>query len=188
MGDLEIVRWPVETLERPRRGVDERLALAAPGLRRRLIRRAMKDPAGSELRRKLLTRGVRLAVAANNRRDYDSMLVGYHPDVELIPPAPDESAMGFEPVYRGHDGVRRFLDTWKSGFGEHRYETREVADAGGAHFALRFGLAATFAGSRTEVKSELGSVNSFEDGLLIRQEHFRTWEETLDALRRAAGG
>jgi hypothetical protein len=147
MGDVEIVRWPVETLERRRRGVDERLALAAQGL-----------------------------------------LVSHHPDVELIPPAPDESAMGFEPVYHGHDGVRRFLDAWKSGFGRHRYETREIADAGGARFALRFGLAATFADSRTEVQSELGSVNTFEDGLLVRQEHFRTWEETLDALRRAAGG
>src|SRR5688572_33207525 len=119
MTDVEIVRWPVEPLERSRRGLDERLALLAPKLRQRLARRAMDEPAGSELRRKLLTRGVRISAAANNRSDYDSMLVSYHPDVELIPPAPDETAMGFDPVYHGHDGVRRFLDAWKSGFGDH---------------------------------------------------------------------
>ena len=185
MSEIRIVRWEVEPLERSRRGLDERLALLAPGLRQRMARRAMDEPAGSELRRKLLTRGVRLSAAANNRRDYDSMLVSYHPDVELIPPAPDESAMGFEPVYHGHDGVRRFLDAWKSGFGDHHYEMREIADAGGRHFAVRFGLRARIGDSQTEVTSELGNVNTIDDGLLIRQEHFRTWQETLDALRRA---
>ena len=147
----------------------------------------MAEPAGSELRRKLLTRGVRLSGAANNRGDYDSMLVSYHPEVELIPPAPDESAM-FDPVYHGHEGVRRFIDAWKSGFSDHHYEMREIADAGGRHFALRFGMRARIADSQTEVTSELGSVNTFDDGLLVRQEHFRTWAETLEALRRAAGG
>jgi SnoaL-like domain len=186
MSEVEIVRWEVEPLDRSRRGVDERLALLAPGLRRRVTRRAMNEPAGSTFRRKLLTRAVRVAGAANNRRDYDSMLVSYHPDVELIPPAPEESV--FEPVYRGHEGVRRFLDAWKSGFGEHRYEVREIADAGGSHFALRFGLIAKIARSDTEVTGELGSVNEFDDGLLVRQEHFPTWQETLDALRRVAGG
>ena len=185
MTDVEIVRWPVEPLERSRRGIDERLALLAPKLRQRVARRAMGEPAGSELRRKLLTRGVRLSAAANNRRDYDSMLVSYHPDVELIPPAPDESAMGFEPVYHGHEGVRRFLEAWKSGFGDHHYEMREIADAGGRHFAVRFGLRARIGESQTEVTSELGNVNTIDDGLLTRQEHFRTWRETLDALRRA---
>jgi hypothetical protein len=186
MSEVEIVRWVVEPLERSRRGVDERLALLAPGLRRRVMRRAMNEPAGSTFRRKLLTRGVRVAGAANNRRDYDSMLVSYHPDVELIPPVPEESV--FEPVYRGHEGVRRFIEAWKSGFGEHRYEMREIADAGGGHFAVRFGLEGTFAGSDTAITSELGNVNTLEDGLLVRQEHFPTWQETLDALRRAAGG
>lgn len=185
MSEIRIVRWEVEPLERSRRGLDERLALLAPGLRRRMARRAMDQPAGSELRRRLLTRGVRLSAAANNRGDYDSMLVSYHPDVELIPPAPDESAMGFDPVYHGHTGVRRFLEAWKSGFGAHRYEMREIADAGGRHFAIRFGLRATIADSSTEVTGELGNVNTIEDGLLIRQEHFRSWPETLDALRRA---
>jgi hypothetical protein len=186
MGVPEIVRWAVEPLERSRRGLDERLVILAPWLRRRLFVRAMREPAGSDLRRRLLTRGVRVAIAANNRGDYDSMLVAYHPDVELIPPEAGDSAIGLEPVYRGHDGVRRFFETWKSGFGEHRYDVREVADAGGGHFAIRFGLAGTIGDSSTEVVSELGNVNSVENGLLVRQQNFRTWQDTLDALRRTS--
>jgi SnoaL-like protein len=188
MGETNIIPWEVEPLERSRRGVDEWLALATPWLRRRLVLRAMRRPPGSDLRRKLLTRGVRVAAAANNRDDYDSMLVAYHPDVELVPPESGESAIGLDPLYRGHDGVRRFFETWKSGFGQHRYEVREVADAGGRHFAVRFGLAGTIGDSATEIVSELANVNTLEHGLVVRQENFRSWETALDALRRASNG
>jgi SnoaL-like domain len=186
MNDAHIVRWEVEPLERSRRGIDEWLALAAPWLRRRLVSRAMERPAGSDLRRKLLTRGVRVAAAANNRDDYNSMLVAYHPDVELVPPEGGESAIGLDRLYRGHEGVRRFFETWKSGFGRHRYEVREVADAGGRHFAVRFGLAGTIGDSDTEIVSELANVNTLKHGLVVKQENFRSWEAALDALRRAS--
>ena len=58
------------------------------------------------------------------------VLVSYHPDVEVIPPAAESSALGLDPVYRGHEGVRRFFRPWKAGFGSHRYELHEIADAG----------------------------------------------------------
>ena len=189
MDDVRIVCWEVEPLDRPHRGLDERVALAAPVLRRRLVLRMMREPAGSARRRKLLTRALRSGTAANNRNDYDSMLAGYHPDVELTPPAVETSLLGLEPVYRGHAGVRNFFETWKSGFGDHRYELREIADAGGPHVAARLGLSGTIGDSGSQVSWELGSVITLDgDGLAVRHENFRDWEETLEALRRAASG
>jgi hypothetical protein len=180
--DVVIVRWTIEPLERSRRGLDERIALALPWFPRRVSMFAARQPAGSPVRRAVLTRAVRVAVAANNRRDYASMLANYHPEVALIPPNKGESALGFDPVYRGHEGVRRFFEQWKSGFGRHRYEAREIADAGGGRFALRFGLSGTIGDTDTDVQEEYGNVNTLEAGLLIRQDNFYEWREALSEL------
>jgi ketosteroid isomerase-like protein len=56
----------------------------------------------SEESRDLITRGV----AAFNRRDLDGMLATLHPDVELVP----LRAVLEGTVYRGHEGLRRWLD------------------------------------------------------------------------------
>jgi hypothetical protein len=133
---------------------------------------ATRRPAGSWLRRSLLTRAVRVATAANNRGDYEAMLANFHPEVELIPPSKGQSVLGFDPVYRGHEGVRRFFQQWKSGFGRHVYEAREIADAGGSRFALRIGLSGTIGDSDTDVHDEYANVNTLEAGLLIRQDNF----------------
>jgi SnoaL-like domain len=187
MHDVELVRWKIGPLERSRRGLDERIALAAPWLSRRVSMLAGRQAAGSRLRRSLLTRAVRVATAANNRRDYESMLANFHAEVELIPPSKGESMLGFDPVYRGHEGVRRFFEQWKSGFGRHTYEAREIADAGGDRFAIRFGLSGTVGETETEVQEEYANVNTLEAGLLIRQENFYEWRDALDALAEAHG-
>jgi SnoaL-like domain len=110
------------------------------------------------------------------------MLAIYHPEVELIPPSKGESILGFDPVYRGHQGVRRFFEQWKSGFGRHRYDAREIADAGGDRFAIRFGLSGTIGETEAEVQEEYANVNTLEGGLLIRQENFYEWRGALAAL------
>jgi hypothetical protein len=177
-----VVRWKIEPLDRSRRGLDERIALAAPWLSRRLSMLATRQPLGSRLRRTLLTRAVQVTVAANNRGDYEAMLATYHPEVELIPPGKGQSGLGFDPVYRGHGGVRRFLEQWKSGFARHTYDPREIADAGGGRFAIRFGLSGTIRGTETEAQEEYANVNTLEAGLLVRQENFYDWRDALAAL------
>jgi hypothetical protein len=184
--DAEIVRWVIGPLERSRRGLDERIALAVPWFSRRLSRLAARQPAGSRLRRALLTRAVQVGVAANNRGDYEAMLANYHPEVELIPPSKGQSMLGFDPVYRGHEGVRRFFEQWKSGFGRHTYEAQEIADAGGDRFAIRFGLSGTIGDTEAEVHEEYGNVNTLEGGLLVRQENFYEWRDALSALTEKA--
>jgi ketosteroid isomerase-like protein len=172
----------VEPLERSRRGLDERLALAAPWLGRRMLRRLEREPAGSSLRRSVLTRALRVSFAANNRRDYVAMASSFHPDIEFVPPGRGESGLDFDPVYRGPDGVQRFVEQWKSGFGEFRYEPREIADAGGRRFAARIGLIGTVGESGAEVADEYGSVYTSEDGLLRRIVNHFDWEDALADL------
>lgn len=87
VGDRQPVRWQVKPLERTRRGLDERIRLAAPKLNRQLSALLLQRlRGGSWLRRAALTRAVRVGFAANNRGDYDSLEVIYHPEVEIYPP------------------------------------------------------------------------------------------------------
>jgi ketosteroid isomerase-like protein len=179
--EADLVRWEVDPLERQRRGVDDRIAIGFPGLSRRLRARTAGLPAGSRLRRAALTRAVRTGYAATNRDDYAVVRSALHPEVELVPPNRDEPALGFDPVYHGPEGVERFIRQWKSGFNGFRYEPREVADAGGARFALRLGMIWPLPGG-TEVSDEYGVVFTLEDGLVRRQDSFRDWSDALAEL------
>jgi ketosteroid isomerase-like protein len=178
----EIIRWQIEPLDRGRRGLDERIALALPGLSRRLRAAAARLPAGSKRRRAALTRAVRVGYAATNRDDFEAMQAALHDDVEFVPPMRGRGGLGFDPVYRGPDGVTRFVREWKSGFSRFRYEPREIADAGGDRFAVRLDMIGTLRGADTEVHDEYGTVVTFKDGQVIRQENFQDWHSALDAL------
>jgi len=62
------------------------------------------------------------------------------------------AALDFEPVYRGHGGIRRMLERLNEGFASSRWEPREVIDAGGGNFVCRMvlvgvGLVTGLAGS-----------------------------------------
>ncbi len=165
----EIVRWEVEPLERSRRGLDDRLLMAAPWLRRVLTGFVLRRPPGSPLRRSLLTRNMRIVIAAINRGDYGSMSSLLHPDVELhMQPDNRERAPGLDPVYRNRTGYVRALDDWKEAFGAHRFELREIFDPG----QTRFG------GRMEEIARGLGS------GVEVRQPSFYVWEIEGAALRR----
>jgi ketosteroid isomerase-like protein len=190
VGEGNVVRWLVEPLDRPRRGVDERFALAVPWLSRLMAAVIERLPAGSRVRRAGLTRVVRTGWAATNRDDYEAMQASFHPDVEFIPPSRGEAGLGFDAVYRGPDAVTRFVRQWKSGFARFRYEPREIADPGGRSFAVRLGMIATMRDADTEVRDEYGTVIRLEGGRIIRQENFYDWDVALRVLtspRRSAG-
>src|SRR5687768_14480279 len=101
----EIARWNVDPLDRPGRGLDERLLMAAPWLRRLVTALVLRRPPGSALRQALVARNFLVAIAAINRGDYESMSSLLHPDVELymLPDNPAR-ATGLDPVYRDPAG------------------------------------------------------------------------------------
>ena len=178
----EIVRWETEPLVRPRRGLDERLRLWFPGLSAAMSRAAMRRAPGSRMRRAALTRAVRVGWAATNRDDYAGLRLAYADDAEFYPPSLGHDALGFDPVYRGPEGVERFTVLWKSGFERFVYEPREIADAGGDRFGVRLGMIATMPGSDVEIREEYGAVLTLRDGLVVRHDNFRDWDAALAAL------
>lgn len=186
MEESKLVRWEIEPLERNHRGLDERIAIALPSLARRMRAAATRLPAGSAIRRAALTRAARTGWAATNRDDYEAMRSALHPGVEFIPPMRGTGGLGFDAVYRGPDGVERFVREWKSGFSQFRYEPREIADAGGASFAVRLGMIGTLRDADGEVREEYGTVIVLQDGLVLRQENFRDWDSALAALAPGA--
>ena len=82
------VRIPVTPLRPPaseRRTLDERFFARLPGLYRLIAPLLTRVPVGSRRRRWLVTRLIRRAYAAGNRRDFEVILVGYHPEREYRP-------------------------------------------------------------------------------------------------------
>ena len=69
---------------------------------------------------------VRQIFEAFNREDIDLILSFTHPDFEVEVP-PDLSA---EPdTYRGHDGMRRYWETFKDAMDEIRFEAERLWDS-----------------------------------------------------------
>ena len=166
-----IARWEIEPLHRARRGVDERLVLALPWLGRGLVSATVRSPAGSRLRRAVLTYSIRTAVAANNRGDYPAMSALFAPDIELhlYPDEPDSRASDLDAVHCGPEGVLKMLEIWKAPFSEHRWDLRELVDPGGDRFGARTEVVGRGAGSGVEVRLAQFLALQFERGLLRRE-------------------
>jgi hypothetical protein len=71
---------------------------------------------------------VRAGLAALNRRDVDGMLATLHPDAELIP----LKAVLEGTVYRGHEGLRRWLSDMYEDWDDLRIDVEEVRGLAGA--------------------------------------------------------
>src|SRR5215212_1013398 len=72
---------------------------------------------------------VRRIYDALNRRDGETPFELYAEDIVWIS-SPSRAAVGLEPIYYGHEGVRRFWRDALSVFGEVSLELEEVTDAG----------------------------------------------------------
>jgi hypothetical protein len=180
----EIVRWKVEPLERSRRGLDERLLMAAPGLRR-LAARTLRRPPSSRLRRALITYIVQVGWAAVNRDDYEATSRFVHRDFEFHyqPEDRERASPDLEPVYRGPDGSVRAMRAWKEPFAEHRWEPREVFDSGGPRFGHRTEMVGRGLKSGVEVRQQEFHVFEVKDGALWRQWALATEDAMFRLLR-----
>lgn len=163
----EVAHWKVEPLVREQRGWDESLYIRIPGLARMAFARVMSLPAGSRLRRSLITRTITTGIAANNRGDYEAMSVAFHPQIVLR--ATEETRPpGLDLEHVGRDAYVALLQSWKEPFTDFRFETREIYDGGGAR-----------AGARLDAvgRGQLG-------GPEVRQIYFHAWEIESGYLRR----
>jgi ketosteroid isomerase-like protein len=120
---------------------------------------------------------VRRGFEAYARRDVDQFLSYLDPDFEL------HSAIvgGAEGrVYRGHDGVRRWLADSDESFEDLRIEPTEFRDLGDR--VLVFGrIRARGRESGLELDSPTGWVSTVRDGRLVKAEGFLSRAEALEA-------
>jgi ketosteroid isomerase-like protein len=121
---------------------------------------------------------VRAGFAALREQGVEGLMSLIHPEFEMTTP-PQFSA---EPdTYRGHDGVRRYFDSFYEAMDEIRFEPGEFREAAG-RVIVPVTLIARGRTTGIEVKQELVMVWTLRDGHAIRLEPFATLEEALAAV------
>jgi ketosteroid isomerase-like protein len=120
---------------------------------------------------------VRRIYEALNRGDMDAMLANLHPDVELVRTG---VFPGLDPVYRGHDGARRFWQDFRGPWESLSIAVHELRDCGERVLALftfeargRDGL---------ELRRQAAQVVTIRDGLTVRGENHGDWATALEAV------
>jgi ketosteroid isomerase-like protein len=117
---------------------------------------------------------VRRTLDAFNRDGVEATLQYLDPEVEWL--APPEWLE--QPVYHGHDGIRKVASTWTETFREYRLDADEFIDVGDQVVALVYqrGL---IEGSEDPVEQRIGYVWTVRGGKGVRvQVHF-SWEAAL---------
>ncbi|MGH2986195.1 MAG: nuclear transport factor 2 family protein [Solirubrobacterales bacterium] len=119
---------------------------------------------------------VRKFIAAYNRRDFDTAVEHFDPEIEWVLPARQRSDSG-----RGPDAAIRFFEDIDETMEELRLEPQEFIDAGD-RVATRLRHHGRGKGSGVEIDEELyHQVATFRDGRIVRMEYFGSWEEALAA-------
>jgi ketosteroid isomerase-like protein len=176
------VSLPSESAGR-RRTLDERLFVRFPGLYRLVAERVMRLPVRSRLRRLMLRWIAGRACAAANRRDFDVLLYGFDPAIELRLP---ESQMGgylppdLPEVHRGRDAYRRMWEGLIEAWPDLTLEPEEVIDFGEQLLAA-VRLRAHGRHSGIALDQMIFQFFTFSGGLVIRQKDFPGREQALQA-------
>jgi ketosteroid isomerase-like protein len=116
---------------------------------------------------------------ALNDRDLHAMLEIAHPEIEW---GTHPGFPGQEPVYRGHDGVRRWLDQALEPWATFEVEVEESLDAPEDEVVVVSRVRARGIESGVEVDMRTYDVLTVEDGKIRRR---RSYSARDDALRAA---
>lgn len=115
--NTQVVRQPIAVGAHPRRRLEERLSLRFPRILTFVARMVFRLPPRSRLRQALIRRGVQRGFEANNRGDFETTFMLYHPNVEAILRGP-YVGLGEEPMYRGREERVAFQRRWHAQWGE----------------------------------------------------------------------
>jgi ketosteroid isomerase-like protein len=166
---------------RRHRALDERIVVRFPALARWMAAAAARLPRHSRLRRAVLGRSIRQAFAAVNRRDFEFVLTGIHPQIVYHPreDEPDPSP------HVGRDAYERLTHGFVDSFSELTFEVLELIDAGDhviASTVLHAVLHGQESASGAGVSDTYVFVYKLRDGLVGEVWEYRTKEEALEAL------
>jgi SnoaL-like protein len=134
---------------------------------------------GSRARRWFLLRVSMIAWDANSRNRDDLVLPIWDRECEWHWD-PGFQSVGFDEVYRGHDGVRRSLNQINEMFTDRSFTVREILD-GGDTIVLRLDIAARGVRSGVPGETKLSAVARL-DPLIVDYYNFR---DDADAMREA---
>ena len=122
---------------------------------------------------------VRRAVDQFNARGVEGVIPFIHPDFEATTPP----NLASEPdTYRGHDGVRRWFDSFYEVMDEIRWDSHEFQGVGDL-VVIDFTLRARGKTTGLDFGQDAAMVWSFRDGKAKRIELFETMDEALAAAR-----
>ena len=145
----------------------------------RLIGRLMlRLPRGSRARRWFVLRISTIVWDATARTRYDLVLPIWDPECEWH--WDENFRLGFDAVYRGHEGVKRSLWAWNENWTEVAFTVREVLD-GGDTWLLRTTASGRGARSGVPVHLDASSVARL-DPLIVEWHNFG---DDADALLEA---
>jgi ketosteroid isomerase-like protein len=122
---------------------------------------------------------VRRSLDAYNGGDLNAFLACLHPDVLWEENHPVFGFVGLDPVYEGHEGVRRWWDATREPWTAVEAEIHEMTPAGDDTLVIRVTLHGTGAGSGVVVKLPFFHVFDFSGGRIARR---RLYPERLEAL------
>ena len=121
---------------------------------------------------------VRRVNAAINSGNMGRILALLHPEFETsvgpeLSPEPD--------AYRGHDGVRRYFDSFREAMDQIRFDPTGFREAGASVVvALRLSAKGRFTG--IPVEQHIGQVWTIHDGKAIHVESYASYREALEVV------
>jgi ketosteroid isomerase-like protein len=170
------VRIPLVPETRRHRSLEERIIVRFPAIARQVSAAWARLPRNSRLRRAILVHRVRQGFAALDRRDFDVLVTGLDPGVELHMGhvLPDVG-----PVFHGHDGYR---ELWRHLLeaADTRFKPEELLDLGD-RVLVTAQLTAQGAGSGVLVSQPLFQLFTLRRGLVVREHDFQDRGEALQA-------
>src|ERR1700730_6414388 len=118
----------------------------------------------------------RASTDAWNRGDVDAVLALCHPDFEYHTSG---DFLGLDPVYRGHDGFRKFERDFRGAWESLSVVVEELHDHGDQVAVL--GTFEARARDGMTVRRRIANVTTYRDGLAVRTDAYADWEHALDA-------
>ena len=122
-------------------------------------------------------------IEASKRGEMDRVFAAYDPDIEwrisklqTLTPITD-----FEPVYRGHEGIRRFWRTWAEAWETPTFEYEEFIDAGDTVISV---LSQRMRGRTSGIEQEWNAYAqnwTIKEGKIVGVEFFVDRAQALEA-------
>ena len=124
---------------------------------------------------------VQAVIDASRRGEMDEVFAVYDPEIEWSIGRLPMRAPRFEPVYRGHEGVRAFWRTWAEAFETPSFDYEEFIDAGDTVVSVLSQRVRGRASGIEQAWNSYGQNWTLREGKVVRVEFFQTRGEALEA-------